>query len=95
MALIQQLLITVNKIWLMKIPQKIILKRDELVNLMILKVKQNKKSNQIYKKTLRARFLIHFPNFPAFIFFPQGPEGKSMLELDSGVRFSSSPAWGQ
>lgn len=41
------------------------------------------------------RFVIYFPYFSASIFFPRGLEGKSMLVLDSGVRFSSSPALGQ
>lgn len=57
------------------------------------------------EKSTRSRIksIFHFSFFfhlisPTFLhpfFFPQAPWGKSMLELDSGVRFSSSPAWGQ
>ncbi len=53
-------------------------------------------TQNIFEKTrLTMKLIIYFPLFPASIFFPLGLEGKSMLELDSGVRFSPSTALGQ
>lgn len=53
------------------------------------------KFNIFEKTALIMRFVIYSPCFSTSIFFPQGLEGKSILELDSGVRFSPSLALGQ